>query len=316
MYLESRESLPINFSPQLTFKDDPDPAKNEQAARAASLVSASVAFFRTLRDEQLKPDLYHRKPARSKTEMYEKILSQVPPALAWGVSFALFQAFPLDMSQYGHLFRSNRIPRPGKDELRLYPDSRHIIVQRGPDFFPVTVLREDGTAEDPGKILGNLQAILSRPLNTKATPVGALTAMDRDSWAAARQKLKGSSTVNAATLEQIESALFAVCLEHDEAGPPPNTPVAALTEQQVLGQAEVMLHGDACNRWFDKSFQLIICPNGKAAVNFEHSWGDGVAVLRYFDETFQESTATEMPSPVTPTQPPQVSSRRAPRPNM
>ncbi len=45
-------------------------------------------------------------------------------------------------------------------------------------------------------------------------------------------------------------------------------------------------------RWFDKSFQLIICKNGLTAVNFEHSWGDGVAVLRFFNETFKYTTET------------------------
>ena len=37
-------------------------------------------------------------------------------------------------------------------------------------------------------------------------------------------------------------------------------------------------------RWVDKSFSLIMDGNGKAAVNFEHSWGDGVAVLRLVRE--------------------------------
>ena len=30
--------------------------------------------------------------------------------------------------------------------------------------------------------------------------------------------------------------------------------------------------------------------SGQTAVNFEHSWGDGVAVLRYFNEVFKDST--------------------------
>ena len=37
-------------------------------------------------------------------------------------------------------------------------------------------------------------------------------------------------------------------------------------------------------RWVDKSFSLIMDGNGKAAVNFEHSWRDGVAVLRLLRE--------------------------------
>lgn len=29
--------------------------------------------------------------------------------------------------------------------------------------------------------------------------------------------------------------------------------------------------------------------DGVGAVNFEHSWGDGVAVLRYFQDIYRES---------------------------
>lgn len=54
-----------------------------------------------------------------------------------------------------------------------------------------------------------------------------------------------------------------------------------------------MLHGNAKNRWFDKCFQLIVSKNGKASVNFEHAWGDGVAVLRFFNEIFQVSKNLE-----------------------
>lgn len=43
-------------------------------------------------------------------------------------------------------------------------------------------------------------------------------------------------------------------------------------------------------RWFDKSFTLIITQDGKAAINFEHSWGDGVAILRFFNEVYSDST--------------------------
>ena len=38
---------------------------------------------------------------------------------------------------------------------------------------------------------------------------------------------------------------------------------------------------------FDKSFQIIVCENGKAAVNFEHSWGDGIAVLRFMNDVLE-----------------------------
>ena len=43
-------------------------------------------------------------------------------------------------------------------------------------------------------------------------------------------------------------------------------------------------------RWFDKSFNLIVTKNGLSAINFEHSWGDGVAVLRFFNELYRHTT--------------------------
>lgn len=43
-------------------------------------------------------------------------------------------------------------------------------------------------------------------------------------------------------------------------------------------------------RWFDKSFSLIVTGDGVAGINFEHSWGDGVAVLRFFQDIYAETT--------------------------
>lgn len=43
-------------------------------------------------------------------------------------------------------------------------------------------------------------------------------------------------------------------------------------------------------RWFDKSFSLIVTRDGLAGLNFEHSWGDGVAVLRFFQDIYAETT--------------------------
>ncbi len=42
-------------------------------------------------------------------------------------------------------------------------------------------------------------------------------------------------------------------------------------------------------RFFDKCFSLIIAGNGNTCVNFEHSWGDGVAVLRYMNEVYKDT---------------------------
>ena len=54
------------------------------------------------------------------------------------------------------------------------------------------------------------------------------------------------------------------------------------------------VHGNGRNRWFDKSFSIIVDPEGHAAVNFEHAWGDGVAVIRFFNEVYKESISSEV----------------------
>mgnify|MGYP001393123327 CR=1 FL=1 len=45
----------------MTFLDDPNPAKNDQAVRAASMIHASASMFRTLRDGHLEPDVFPTK---------------------------------------------------------------------------------------------------------------------------------------------------------------------------------------------------------------------------------------------------------------
>lgn len=277
MYLSDRQPIVINYNPQIKLKEDPVAAKNAQAQRAAALVASSVRVHRTLRDGKLEPDIFHTKPQRSKTRAFERFCSLLPEAVSFYGAAAL-GAYPLDMSQYQNLFASTRLPARGRDELRKFDASRHIVVQRGAKFYKFDVLRDDGAAVADELILANIEAILARPLVT-GTPgapgVGLMTTLDRDVWASERAEL-ASSAVNRASLEAIDSALFVVSLEHTS----PSTP------EQL---SRTFLVGDGSNHWFDKSVQLLVAANGTASVNFEHSWGDGVAVLRYLNEMYNDS---------------------------
>ena len=38
-----------------------------------------------------------------------------------------------------------------------------------------------------------------------------------------------------------------------------------------------------------RRFSLVISGSGKAAINFEHSWGDGVAIVRFMNEIYKDS---------------------------
>ncbi|ETL50117.1 hypothetical protein L916_00604 [Phytophthora nicotianae] len=277
MYLDDRQPLPINYNPQIKLKMDPVPAKNSQSQRAVSLIASTVRVHRTLRDKKLEPDIFHTKPDTTKTNAFQYFCKLLPESVSFYGAAAL-GAYPLDMSQYKNLFSSTRLPRLGRDELKVSPGSKHVVVQRGTKFYTFDVLTADGSAVPDEQILANVEAILAEPL-TKSTPdepgMGLMTTMNRDSWANAREKLEASG-VNKANLEQIDSALFVVSLEHES----PATP------EEV---SSTFLMGDGTNHWFDKSFQLIIAANGTASVNFEHAWGDGVAVLRYLNELYGDS---------------------------
>ena len=279
MYLENRSPVAVHINPALTWIDDPGAGKSDQAVRAASLISSSLAFFRTMRDGHLRPDIVHFKPHISETGTWENAMKWVPRQVSFYAAAAC-GAICLDMSQYTNLFHSTRIPRRGKDEIRRYPDSRHIVVQRGASFYALDVIRDDGTAASRAEIEGNIRAILAAPIVDDAPAVGVLTAMDRDAWADARESLATGSERNRASLAEVDSALFAVCLE--DAAPGDDT-----------SETRSMLHGNGRNRWFDKSFQLIVNKAGRAAVNFEHSWGDGIAVLRYFTDVYNDSVTHE-----------------------
>ncbi|CAK4656326.1 hypothetical protein LEN26_015232 [Aphanomyces euteiches] len=273
MYVQDRSPIVINVNPQIKIKDDPLPEKNTQNQRAASLIASSVRVFRTLRDLKLEPDIFHTKPNYSKTAAFNTFCKLLPESISF-YGAAAFGAYPLDMSQYKNLFHSTRVPQVGQDKLQLYPDSKHVVVQYGSKFYKFDVLDQNGGAVPDADILANIDAILAQPLENELG-VGLFTTLNRDEWAKTRTKLIQSQR-NAANINDIDSALFVVSLESKS----PETPAEI---------SRTFLHGDGSNHWFDKSFQLIIARNGKASVNFEHSWGDGVAVLRYLNEMYTDS---------------------------
>lgn len=58
--------------------------------------------------------------------------------------YFIFQAFPLDMSQYKNLFNSTRIPKIGKDSIFQDTSKRHITVMKGGNFYYFDVLDSEG----------------------------------------------------------------------------------------------------------------------------------------------------------------------------
>ena len=128
------------------------------------------------------------------------------------------------------------------------------------------------------QILGAIKAILADNSPKDQNPVGILTTENRDKWAEIHLDLYAT---NKKALDDVDSALFALSLESQSVEDPTKL-------------SRLFLFGDGRNRWFDKSFSLLVTENGKAAVNFEHSWGDGVAVVRFLDEVYGASNASPL----------------------
>jgi carnitine O-acetyltransferase len=197
-----------------------------------------------------------------------------------GLTPDLERKTPLCMTQYGRVFATARIPLPGRDAVYSWTGVRHIVVLRKRQFFTLDVLTSAGEAVAESHIHAQLDAVVreaDRPGTHQSFPIGALTAEDRDAWSAARAELVRAHPINVASLEVVDRALFVLVLE-DEA------------PADLDATARLFLHGDVRNRWFDK-LQFLVCANGVAGVNMEHSPIDGHTILRLLTEIHNEVLA-------------------------
>ncbi|KAF0287165.1 Carnitine O-palmitoyltransferase 2, mitochondrial [Amphibalanus amphitrite] len=275
MYLTDRRPIVINSNPFMSYIDDPDTPYNDQVIRATNMTIAALRFMRTLEAGILTPEVFHLNAAKSDVPGMRKLVKLLPRRVAsFGAYY--YKAFPLDMSQFSSLFASTRVPRIGKDELKKTHASKHILVIRNGHLYAVDVMDASGDILSPADIHGSIASVANDPSPPPESPLGYLSAENRDTWAAVREHLL--ETGNGEALEAVDSALFCIVLDDARIN---DDPVAAFKQ---------FLHGDAANRWFDKSFSIVFSGEGKAAINFEHAWGDGVAVLRLFNEIFRDVT--------------------------
>ncbi|KAF6216188.1 hypothetical protein GE061_000528 [Apolygus lucorum] len=284
MYLNDRRPLPINYNPFLVFISDPKKEYNSQLIRSTNLVVSSLRFLKSLNANLIEPEVYHLDPKKSDTKFFRTVTGALPSSISWYGAY-LFKAFPLDMSQYRHLFNTSRIPKKDSDELFHVDQTNYITVMQRGKFYKVRVLDDNGNIIDSPTIFSCLKFIIDKPSTEEKHPVGILTTENRNVWADARSHLE--SIGNSDVLRTIDGAIFNLVLDENE-----------LAEDEFTSLIRQYLHADGKNRWFDKSFSLIINKRGVAGVNFEHSWGDGIAVLRYFQDIYKDSTEYPQVNPV------------------
>ncbi|CAD5225660.1 unnamed protein product [Bursaphelenchus xylophilus] len=276
MYLKARVPVPINYNPFMMLSPDPRPECNDQLLRATYVSIAAGRFKKAMDLNKLEPEIYHIKPKWSKSNTFINTMKLFPEALAWYGAVA-FQAFPLDMSQYPSLFGGNRIPKLEKDHLHRAERPHHMVVVRHGIFYKVNLFDSDYNLRKPQEVYADLARIIRLDKRPEAEEcLGSLTTLDRDTWARTREEIVSASTKNQQSLKAIDDALFILCLDEEKI-----TDHSKLANHLLCGQ-------DGRNRWFDKCFQMIVDGNGQATINFEHSWGDGVAVLRLIEETYRD----------------------------
>ncbi|KFQ94333.1 Carnitine O-palmitoyltransferase 1, muscle isoform, partial [Nipponia nippon] len=97
-------------------------------------------------------------------------------------------------------------------------------------------------------------------------------------WAEARARFF-SHGKNKASLDAIERAAFFLTLDEEEHGYSPGQ------EGCMDAYAKSLLHGQCYDRWFDKSFTLVVYKNGKLGANAEHSWADAPIIGHLWEVT-------------------------------
>lgn len=251
----------LNLNPFFLLEDDPTPARNNQVTRAASLVASSLEFVRAVRKEELPPD---------------KV-----------------KGTPLCMYQFSRLFGTARVPTEAGCQIEQDPESKHIVVMCHGQLYWFDVLDDNSdvimTERD---IAINLQTIIDDaiqiPIQEAAKgALGVLSTENRKVWSGLRDVLhREPASNNSDSLNIVDSALFILCLDYSEP-----TNVADLCQNMLCGTSLVekgVQIGTCTNRWYDK-LQIIVCKNGSAGINFEHTGVDGHTVLRFASDVYTDT---------------------------
>lgn len=251
----------LNLNPFFLLEDDPTPARNNQVTRAASLVVSALSFVRAVRKEELPPDK--------------------------------MRGTPLCMYQYSRLFGTARVPTENGCHIGQDPDSKHLVVLCHGQFYWFDVLDDNSDLIMTEKDLAlNLQTIVD---DAQQTPIqeaakgalGVLSTENRKTWSGLRDLMtRDEGSNNADCLGIVDSALFIVCLDYTEP-----TNAADLCQNMLCGTNQIekgVQIGTCTNRWYDK-LQIIVCKNGSAGINFEHTGVDGHTVLRFASDVYTDT---------------------------
>ena len=182
------------------------------------------------------------------------------------------------MNQYWWLFGVARVPSDDGGRIRLDADARHIVVLCRGQIYRLYVLEENSNQIiDEHDLSETLEHIVKDadivPIQESSkTAVGLLTTENQKVWSRCRRVLVQEGLKNGRNFGIMDSSLFVLCLDDNS---PQNSP--DVCKNMICGTnivedgAQV---GTCINRWYDK-LAIIVCRNGAAGMNFEHTCTDG-----------------------------------------
>ncbi|XP_074076424.1 carnitine O-palmitoyltransferase 2, mitochondrial-like isoform X2 [Macrotis lagotis] len=273
-YLGHRNPPVFNMNVGLAFQPDPKAEYNDQLTRATNMTVSIIRFLRAFRTGTLEPEVLHLYPEKTDTKLFKEFIRWIPKPFVCQMA-AMCNVYPMDMSQNFRLFSTTRLPKFSRDTLFTDERAKHLLVLKNGNFYIFNILQKNGNMIQTSEIHANLKYILSDQSPKPEFPLAYLTTEKRDTWAKLRQELLHNG--NQEALKKVDTAIFSLCLDD-------------LLVKSPDDFTQIMLFGNGYNRWFDKSFNLILTKDGSAAINFEHSWGDVLTILRFMKEVFQDST--------------------------
>lgn len=175
----------------------------------------------------------------------------------------------------------------------MHSDSsaRHIVVMCHSQFYWFDVLDDNSDIIMTEKDLAqNFQAIVedaqTTPMQEAAkSALGVLSTENRRIWAHLRHVLTSDSN-NVECLRIVDTALFILCLDSTSPKTGSELSMNMLCGTNVVEKGVQV--GTCTNRWYDK-LQIIVCKNGSAGINFEHTGVDGHTVLRMASDVYTDT---------------------------
>ncbi|XP_074655246.1 carnitine O-acetyltransferase-like isoform X2 [Tubulanus polymorphus] len=256
VYMKSRDPIVINSNPGLIFKPQKFSGVQEQCRFAAQCIAGVLDYKKILDNFALPVDLAGKQPQC--------------------------------MNQYYSLLNTCRVPGVESDNIVRLPhgpsSSKHVTVLRNNHFFELNVYGADGKPLSIDELNKGLEKIVDQSREKSTSPVGVLTTEDRTTWANAYDTLIQDKK-NLASLRSIQNSVFVLCLDRQIDRSAEGWDVdSAIGYQMLCGGGSKY---NSTNRWFDKTFQMIVGVDGSVGGAYEHTAAEAPALVAILDHAVE-----------------------------